>query len=84
MLPKKEAPLLSDFFNKSVGTFGTADFDFSPSPGNSYFLAASGTFEMFIGFSFFKIRSYPDPPVFCLIPESHEFLIFGSSFNDVF
>ena len=84
MLPKKEAPLLSDFFNKSVGTFGTADFDFSPSPGNSYFLAASGTFEMFIGFSFFKIRFYAYPFVFKFIPKVHEFLVFDAALGVVF
>ena len=44
------------FFNESVGAFRTADFDFSASPGNSYFLSAGRTFKMSVSFLLLKIR----------------------------
>ena len=54
------------------------------SPGNPDFLPAGGAFEMLVSFALVKIRLEADPPIFRLIPEVHELLVFGAAFSDIF
>ena len=67
-----------------MGTFRTADLNLSAAFWDPYFLSASGTFKMFISFSFLKIRADPDPFVFKLIPKAHKLLVFNAALYGVF
>ena len=67
-----------------MGTFRTADLNFSAAFWDPYLLSANGTFKMFISFSFLKIRADPYPFVFKLIPKAHKLLVFNSSLCVVF
>ena len=72
------------FFDEFFGTFRAADFNFSASTGNPDFLPAGWAFEMLVSFALVKIRLEADPPIFRLIPEVHELLVFGAAFSDIF
>ena len=72
------------FFNKTVGTSGAVNFDFSAAAGDPYFLSAGRAFEMLIGFMFLKIGFKTYPAAFCLVQKFHKLAVFFLSCGNVF